>query len=253
MQITRSTVMVATAVVGAGLLLASCSRGLFSLKQVSTETKATTTARAGEGTQKAKLHEAYGKLPLSFIKNEGQVDQRVEFYEKGSRHTTFFTKDGVYLTLTRSSDRPHQRGVSAPPSASDHVEVTSDVVKLRFLKANPEPRIIAEGVQEGKVNYFIGSDPNKWRTNVPIYQSVVYKEIYPGIDIKFYGTNRQMEYDIVVRPGADPSRVRLAYEGIEKLDLTETGDLEVVLKEGTIIQKKPIVYQEIESIGSAWS
>ena len=71
------------------------------------------------------------------------------------------------------------------------------------------------------VNYFIGNDPEKWRTNIPTYRAVLYKEVYPGIDIKFYGSNRQMEYDIIVKPGADPSKVQLAYDGIEGLKITE--------------------------------
>ncbi len=74
---------------------------------------------------------------------------------------------------------------------------------------------------------------------------MVYKDLYKGIDLKFYGNNRQLEYDIIVRPGADPSQVKLSYEGIQGLKVTEAGDLEISLKEGSIIQKRPHIYQEI--------
>lgn len=100
-------------------------------------------------------------------------------------------------------------------------------------------------MQDGKVNYFIG-DPKAWRINIPTYKAVLYKEVYKGVDIRFYGTNRQMEYDIIVKPGIDPSNVRLSYEGIEGLRVTEEGDLEVSLKQGRLIQKKPYIYQEID-------
>jgi hypothetical protein len=81
--------------------------------------------------------------------------------------------------------------------------------KLILLGANRDPELIPEGLLEGKVNYFIGNDPVKWNTNISIYRAVVYKEVYKGIDIRYYGNNRQLEYDIVVKPGADPQMVRL--------------------------------------------
>jgi len=169
---------------------------------------------------------AYGRLPLNLIENEGQVDNRVKLYEKGSGHATFFTPEGIYLGLSDGSRK------------SAHL-------KLIPLGANKHPEIVAEGLQEGRVNYFIGKDPTKWKTNIPTYHAAVYKEVYPGIDMKFYGNNRQLEYDIVVKPGADPSKIRLAYEGIEALKVTEKGDLEIGLKDGKILQRRPQVYQEI--------
>jgi hypothetical protein len=197
------------------------------------------------------------------------VDERVKFYEKGSGHATFFTKEGVYISLVSGMQAAGSKGDESYVIARDEVNlsviardevrkqspnlsihpfikegqggITSETVKLSFLNANPNPEIIAVDSQEGKVNYFIGNDPKKWRPNIPTYRTVVYKEVYPGIDIKFYGNNRQMEYDIIIKPGADPSTVRLSYEGIEELRGTDNGDLEILLKEGKIIQKKPYI------------
>jgi hypothetical protein len=191
-------------------------------------------AQEGKEAKKVQVQEAYGQLPLSFIRNDGQVDKKVKFYEKGSGRATFFTKEGVYLSLTN--------GQSSPTSHSSK----STLIRLTPLGANKNPKIVAEGLQEGQVNYFVGNDPKKWQTNISTHQAVVYQDIYPGIDLKFYGNNRQMEYDIVVKPGADPSKVKLGYEGIEGLRVTDAGDLEIKLKGGTIFQKKPIIYQEIE-------
>lgn len=256
MQIERSTVALMV-VAGTSVLLASCSQGLFS-KSVSPKPKETQTVRTAEDTQKTRLQEAYGKLPLSFIKNEGQVDERVKFYENGRGHTTFFTKDGVYLTLTRSSAEAHQDekaaldssvfqpGVGGVPLGDrPRGETKSELVKLSFLNSNPNPEIIAEGLQDGKYNYFIGNNPDRWRTNVPAYHSVIYQDVYPGIDLKFYGNNRQMEYDIIAKPGADTSRIELAYEGARDLRVQESGDLEIVLNESSIVQRRPAIYQVI--------
>jgi len=211
----------------------------------------------GEGdlneSTKVKLQETYGKLPLYFIQNNGQVDEKVKFYEKGNGHATLFTKEGVYLSLHKGAEvnksvmeqgnrvavNDRGEGVSSDNDAQP------EIIKLTPIGANKDPEIIAENKQEGKVNYFIGNDPNKWKTNIPTYQAVVYKEIYKNIDMKFYGNNQQMEYDIIVKPGADPKMVKLSYEGIEGLKVTDDGDLLISLKEGKLIQKKPIVYQEI--------
>lgn len=195
------------------------------------------------------VQETYGKLPLSFIQNNGQVDEKVKFYEKGSGRTTSFTKDGVCLTLQTQNSKVKKQNlkyeISNPNSKSEIPIPQSEIVKLIPLNANKNPEIIAEGKQEGKVNYFVGNDPKKWKTNIPTYNAVVYKEIYKNIDMKFYGNNRQLEYDIIVKPGADPEMVKLSYEGIGGLSVTEKGDLEIATKQGKLIQKKPSIYQEI--------
>ena len=173
---------------------------------------------------KVQVQETYGKLPLYFIQNDGQVDEKVKFYEKGSGHATYFTKEGVYISLARgekSDDRSKKLEDTSPVIVKDEAPkqsppqipsplagegqgggdkggMTSQLIKLNFLNANPNPEIIAADPQDGKVNYFIGKDPEKWRTNIPTYRAVVYKEVYPGIVIKFYGNNRQIDNYIII-------------------------------------------------------
>ena len=230
-----------------GFLLSLMSYGHVIAKESSASDKATM----------VQVQEAYGKLPLYFIQNNGQMDEKVKFYEKGSGHTIFFTKEGVYILLTsgeKSERRDRSSGLSniltSPllgkgQGVDDTGGITSEFVKFTFLDANPDPEIITEGLQEGRVNYFTGKDPGNWKTNIPTYQAVLYKEVYPGIDIKFYGNNRQMEYDIIVKPGADPDVVKFSCEGIKDLRITNEGNLEIILMEGSIIQKTPLIYQEI--------
>lgn len=226
---------------------------------------------------KARVQEVYGKLSLFFIRNDGQMDKKVEFYEKGRGHSIFFTKKGVYLVLTKSQEamdkrqeignkimkstypeiRPladHHRQTPGAENSSMVLSqtahaasqnVTSEVVGFIPLGVNEDLEIIGEGLQEGKINYLVGNDPEKWKTNIPTYQAVVYKNLYSDVDMRFYGNYRQLKYDIIVRPRANPSRVRFAYKGIEDLRVTDEGDLEICLKEGKMVQKRPFIYQEI--------
>ena len=186
------------------------------------------------------VQESYGKLPLYFIQNDGQVDERVQYYEKGSGQGMFFTKKGIYLSLTRGKKTESVNPQSAIPSPQPQ-----EHIRLFPLGANKDPGIVAEDMQECKINYFVGS-PEKWRTNIPTFGAVEYKNIYDGVDMRFYGNNRQMEYDVIVKPGVSPSRVQLCYEGIEDLRIREDGDMEIILKEGSIIHKKPYIYQIID-------
>jgi len=155
---------------------------------------------------KARVIEAYGRLPLFFIQNYGQLDKKVKYYAKASNSAMYFTEEGVYVSLIK------QKG-------KKDTKTEAKLIRPSFLGGNPNPEIIAERRLEGKVNYFIGNDPKKWNTDIPTYSSVLYKEVYKGIDIRFYGNQKQLEYDVIVKPGADPSKVKIVYEGIEGLRL----------------------------------
>ncbi len=200
--------------------------------------------------QKAVLAKAYGKLPLYFIENKGQVDGAVKFYEKGAGHATFFTGDGVVLSLTKTNKKTNNKtsfnndilGLEADKDR----KVTTEAVTLSFVGSNTKAMITAKNKQGGHVNYFIGKDKTKWHSNIPTYGAVTYLDVYKNIDIKFYGNNTNMEHDVIVRPGGDISNVKFAYEGVKGLKVTKEGDLEVSLNDGKIIEKKPVIYQEIK-------
>ncbi len=118
------------------------------------------------------------------------------------------------------------------------------VLRMKLVGANPEPRI--QGLEElpGKSNYLVGSNPEKWRTNVPTYARVLYTEVYPGVDLVYYGIQGKLEYDFIVAPSANPDTIRLTFEGAEKLDVDAQGDLLLHTQVGPVLFKRPFVYQQ---------
>jgi hypothetical protein len=117
---------------------------------------------------------------------------------------------------------------------------------MKPLGANPRPRVRGEEELPGRVNYLIGQDPNGWRTDIPTYARVRHEEVYPGVDLVYYGNQRQLEYDFVVAPGADPDRISLGIEGAERAELDSAGDLLLHVPGGVVRQGKPVVYQEAD-------
>jgi len=183
-------------------------------------------AATGAAAIKAAAIDSYGRLPLFFIRNDGQADGDVRFYERGAGHAAFFTGRGVLLSLMRGRK--------------------ARVVRLSFDGARKDAKIMAEGRLDTRVNFFRGKDPAGWRTDVPVYRKVVYRGVYRDIDIRFYGNNQRVEHDVVVRAGGDPDLVRFSYEGVKNIRVTDSGDLEVALEDGALVEERPRIYQEID-------
>jgi hypothetical protein len=131
-------------------------------------------------------------------------------------------------------------------SADPEVVATGGVLRMKLRNANPAAKVTGEDELAGTSNYFIGNDPAKWRTNVPTYAKVKYEGIYPGIDLVYYGNQRQLEYDFIVAPGADPHRIAFAVRGAKRIRRDARGDLVLTMKTGEdeIRWHKPVVYQE---------
>src|SRR5436305_2793187 len=97
-----------------------------------------------------------------------------------------------------------------------------------------------------KVNYLIGNDPSQWRRNVPTYAKVKYEQLYPGVDLVCYGNQRQLEYDFVLDPGANPDLISCRFEGVDRLEIGANGDLILCTPQGQIRQQKPLIYQTLK-------
>jgi hypothetical protein len=172
---------------------------------------------------RARAAEAYGKLPLRFEANAGQTGGQVKFLSRGSGYTLFLTSSEAVLALKKNTLR----------------------MQLLGADANAE----ATGVEKlpGTVNYFIGNDPKQWRTNVPTYGKVEYRNIYPGVDLVYYGNQQQLEYDLVVAPGVDPRVARLGIAGASNFQIDQSGDLELQTSGGAVHLRKPVAYQRTQN------
>ncbi|MBI3303648.1 MAG: SBBP repeat-containing protein [Deltaproteobacteria bacterium] len=121
----------------------------------------------------------------------------------------------------------------------------------QLVGTNPNPRVAGLEELPGKVNYFRGNDPQRWRTDIPTYARTKYQDVYPGVDLVYYGDQRQLEYDFVVAPGADPGVIRLAFDGLVgaihelPLRIADNGDLVLLTGSGEVRFLKPQIYQEI--------
>jgi len=123
---------------------------------------------------------------------------------------------------------------------------TTAFVRMHLEGANPEAQIVGTDQLPGKVNYFFGNDPKKWHTDVPSFARVKYVGIYPGVDLVFYGTQRRLEYDFVVAPGADPNVIALKLEGIRNMRVNTHGDLLLSVPGGQVELQKPVIYQQVK-------
>lgn len=170
-------------------------------------------------------------LPLIFELNRGQADQGVKLLSRAGRSAIYLTPSEVMMEWSR-------------PLAS-----VPAVLKMKFVGGTPAPEVIAEDQLPGKSHYFIGSDPKNWRTNIPQFARSRYKDVYPGVDVVFYGNQKKLEFDFVVAAGRDPNSIQLAFEGAEKLTIDGQGNLQVKLGEEEVLFHKPYCYQGTKGKG----
>lgn len=215
--------------------------------------KASASTSASQKAQANIISQTYGKLPMSFEANQGQSDKQVKFLARGSGYTLFLTDTEAVLALrkvdpkVKEEKKAENRPADFKKAAhSEKVEYTTMRMKLEGANANSPVVGLAE--LPGKVNYFIGNDPAKWHTNIPTYSKVQYSEVYPGINLVYYGNQAQLEYDLVVQPGADPNQIKLSFKGTEDLRTDTSGDLILRAGGGEVRLVKPGVYQNINGV-----
>lgn len=198
---------------------------------------------------------AYGALPLSFELNQGQTNARVKFLARSAGYLLFLTSTEAVMALDNPAahrkgkeNREARRRLDEGESCESGARPPRSIVRMKLLGANPAPRI--EGLEQLTTtsNYFAGPDPAKWRTNIPSYSRVRYAEVYPGIDMVYYGDQRQLEYDFVVAPGSNPDAIQMSFGGIEDFEISRMGELLLHTARGDIRQSKPVAYQEANGI-----
>lgn len=196
------------------------------------------------GSDTPSISQSYGQLPLCFEVNAGQIDPQVKFFTRGSNHALFLTPTETVLAL-RNDERGVMNGESDRSSAFSIHHSSFATVRMKLVGANPRPQMVGLDELPGKANYFLGNDPREWRTDVATYARVQYQEVYPGVDMVYYGNHSQLEYDLIVAPGIDPQTIILSYEGVSQLKVSAEGDLVLATAGGEIRQHKPVIYQEV--------
>lgn len=195
--------------------------------------------RAGKALY-APSQELLGRLPLSFEPNQGQTDTQVRFLAHGPHYTLFLTSNAATLSFPATDQR--RSSSSFHPGA---------IPWLRMELRGQSRRIQMAGLDElpGKSNYFIGSNPRLWRTGIPHYAKVAYRNVYPGIDLTYHGNPQELEYDFIISPGANPECIRFHIQGpagTVPLRIDSHGNITINIPGGEFRYLKPVAYQIVK-------
>jgi hypothetical protein len=220
-SVARGKVLLAIAVLMAGAVALSLFSPKPSTGNVSQSTTPGLSSLTGPNLQT--VRSAYGQLPLAFEPNFGQTDSRVKFMARGSKYGLFLTNQEAVLSLSHTTP-----------------------VQMSLVKSNPDSEVAGTEILPGKSNYLIGKDPSRWHRDIPQYARVRYSQVYPGIDLIYYGKQGELEYDFQVAPGADPGQVALKFDGTDKLSLDGNGDLVLTASGGDMRLQAPRVYQTVD-------
>jgi parallel beta-helix repeat protein len=223
-----------------------------------------------------KVYERLGKAPLNIVENRGQAgDKRALYYAQGSRTKILFAPSAVSIVLSDSSkaknpepglllygqpllatiDPTLPEGWTAPlhnPARLKEWMLKHPMEKprtheleLQFLGAKPGVKPMAEKPGETKMSFILGNKEDKWATGLGTWGQIVYKDLWPGIDLVYGGSRDSLKYSFIVRPGADPSKIRLAYQGASGMKLTPEGELELATPIGEFRDGRPVSFQQI--------
>jgi hypothetical protein len=178
-------------------------------------------------------------MPLVFSANEGQVDARAGYYVAGRDRTVFFRPGGISIAL---SGRPSPEKGPREAGARDK-DVRRWTVELEFVGADASVRPAGEDRSRAVLSFFKG-DPENWRTGIPTYSRLAYRNLWPGIDLVYSGGSDRLKYELVVRPGAEPDAIKLRYKGATRVILRGDGRVEVGTPVGSFEDDIPVAYQE---------
>jgi len=162
-------------------------------------------------------------IPVCFIQNDGQADEQVLFLANSPGYTLFLTRDGQIM---------------APADGAAAVAITYPGAGTAV--------VIGEGILPGRTSYFLGSDPDAWVTNVPMYATVRYERLYDGITLFYHGGTGILKREFVVGPGADPSLIRMEYAGQESLSLDPSGTVLIGTAAGVLFETAPVCFQVVD-------
>jgi hypothetical protein len=225
-----------------------------------------------EGNAKSGL--VFGMLALSFEPNEGQASAPARFVTRAPGSTIYFSPSDVAIEMrsvsvpgasTDAKDKAPMSKLMAfesaglGPSSSTfdpaNRQSSSTTVRMQFVGSNPEPEMVSGELLPGKVSYFMGNDPKQWHSNLPTFAGVVYRGLYPGIDLKYEGTASNLKGTYTLAPGADPAQIRWRYDGTASTTVDASGNLQISYQQSgavgqrasamTLTEQAPVAWQEI--------
>jgi hypothetical protein len=189
---------------------------------------------------------------MSFEQNQGQADPQVRYLARGRGYQVFLTETETILRLQNGNRTAGNDPIKSPladaanlQSASRRVggDPQSTALRIKLAGASIAKQVLGLNPLTGKSNYLVGADPNKWHYDIPNYARVELKDVYPGVSLAYYGTQQALEYDFIVTPGYDPSVITVSYEGADRIELVDNGDLALHVNGATIYQRSPVIYQ----------
>jgi hypothetical protein len=174
---------------------------------------------------------------MSFEMNQGQADRAVRFLARGQGYAILLQPSEALLAL-----QPPGQDTRVPEKAGELPRPPYRVLKMRIERANLSAPATGLHRLPGISNYFIGNDPSRWHTHIPTYEKVQFENVRPGVNLVYYGNQRQLEYDFVLSPGVRPESLRLSFEGSDAT-VDEQGDLVFTSTGGKITFRRPVAYQ----------
>ncbi len=185
-----------------------------------------------------------------FIENKGQWPEEVKYLAEISGMNAWITDKGVvydYYKIERNFNKKDLQGKPEKEKERyerEHTTIKGHVIRTSFVGGNERKEFTGENKQTGYYNYFIGSDRSKWASFVPLYGSVEVEGVYEGIDVIYYFDEGLLRYDYRVKPGADPSRIKMGFEGADGIRINERGELIVSTSLGDVTHGEIYSYQE---------
>jgi hypothetical protein len=202
--------------------------------------------------QRSRVHASLGALPLAFEANVGQSDPQVKYMARGNGYTLFLTGSdavfAVHSAVPSSAPASATAGkfhLAHARQAMEHRAEKTAAIRMQLVGGNSNAQIAAGSELPGRINYYIGNDRSQWHEGVKQYAAVDYRNVYPGVDLRYHGEQRQLEFDFIVSPEANAAPIDLGFKGASKIATDATGNLILSSSAGDVMLHKPVAYQDV--------
>lgn len=209
--------------------------------------------------------ETFGGVPVAFERNVGQTDDEVAFFARGGSSTVFLTKrnETVFVMAKHGTPTPKSASATASPRTRANAKAKgtppkekqattaeeSATVRMTLVNASTVADVVGESELSGHANYLVGNEPSRHRKDVPRFEKVRSRGVYPGIDVVYYGgKDHALEYDFIVKKGADPRVIAMSFEGADRVAKNAAGQLAITVGTETVVLKAPVSHQTIAGV-----